>query len=70
MNKIIALDLEISEPIPAGVDDWSTLHPIGIAALGMWASDEEIMQMRKPTPPTWMSKPWDRGRFTGWLSES
>ena len=41
MNKLISFDIEIASTIPEGVDDWSTLHPLGISCAATWASDED-----------------------------
>lgn len=40
MHKFLSFDLEIATTIPEGVDDWSTLHPMGITCAATWASDE------------------------------
>lgn len=40
MTNYIAFDIEISRTIPDGVDDWSTLHPLGITCAATWKSDE------------------------------
>lgn len=40
MNRFISFDIEIATTIPEGVEDWSTLHPLGITCAATWASDE------------------------------
>lgn len=40
MTNYLAFDIEIAVEIPEGIDDWSTLHPLGISCAATWKSDE------------------------------
>lgn len=41
MDKFLSFDIEIAMTIPEGIEDWSTLHPMGITCAATWASDED-----------------------------
>ena len=45
MTKWLAFDIEIAKTIPEGIDDWSSLHPLGISCAATWASDESTAKV-------------------------
>lgn len=56
MSKWLSFDIEIATTIPEGVEDWSTLHPMGITCAATWASDES-------NPSVWCGRD-DRGAIS------